>query len=175
MGILWVFPEVFLWAWDGYADLNPVPTAGCWLMTTKSQYRCTVCIVHTTSSSHTHNTKVCQGYTAEHVSGVWAAKSRSALQHRPISITLTPRSAISRSALRSTSADFPTAPLRFPIRSHALLYTDQIVQYCKISCVLLWRNQHLAVDGLPHLLVVVILKHLRWKKSVKKLFVYNAV
>jgi len=27
MGILWGYPQDFLWVWDGYADRNSVPTA----------------------------------------------------------------------------------------------------------------------------------------------------
>ena len=54
MGILWGFSQVFMWVWNGYEDWNPVPRQPCWLITTKSQYRCTICIVDTTSSSHTY-------------------------------------------------------------------------------------------------------------------------
>ena len=29
MGILWKFPQVFLWVWDGYGDWNPIPRQPC--------------------------------------------------------------------------------------------------------------------------------------------------
>jgi len=33
MGILWGYPQDFLWAWDGYGDRNFVPTAALELRT----------------------------------------------------------------------------------------------------------------------------------------------
>jgi len=32
MGILWGYPQDFLWVWDGYGDRNSVPTAALHLI-----------------------------------------------------------------------------------------------------------------------------------------------
>jgi len=39
MGILWGYPQDFLWVWDGYGDRNSVPTAALAVPTKWRSYR----------------------------------------------------------------------------------------------------------------------------------------